>query len=67
MECNNDFRHVCYKDLKNYIERDKYFSDFTKEEIELTQQNIIKTLLPFNSSKILIHSGSLPQQKSPRI
>ena len=40
MECNNDFRHVCYKDLKNYIERDKYFSDFTKEEIELIQKNL---------------------------
>lgn len=40
MECNNDFRHVCYKDLKNYIERDKYFSDFTKEEIKLIQKNL---------------------------
>ena len=40
MECNNDFRHVCYKDLKNYIERAKYFSDFTKEEIELIQKNL---------------------------
>ena len=40
MECNNAFRHVCYKDLKNYIERDKYFSDFTKEEIELIQKNL---------------------------
>ena len=40
MECNNDFRHVCYKDLKNYIERYKYFSDFTKEEIELIQKNL---------------------------
>ena len=40
MECDNDFRHVCYKDLKNYIESDKYFSDFTKEEIELIQKNL---------------------------
>ena len=40
MECKNDFRHGCYKDLKNYIERDKYFSDFTKEEIELIQKNL---------------------------
>ena len=40
MECNKDFRHVCFKDLQNYIERDKYFSDFTPEEIKLIKQNL---------------------------
>lgn len=40
MSCDNQFRHVCFKDLQNYIERDKYFSDFTKDEIALIQKNL---------------------------
>lgn len=40
MACNDDFRHVCYKDLENYIKRDDYFSDFTDEEIKLIQKNL---------------------------
>ena len=41
MACNNDqFRHVCLKDLENYIKRDKYFSDFTKDELALIQKNL---------------------------
>lgn len=40
MACNDEFRHVCLKDLENYIERDKYFSDFTKDEIALIQKNL---------------------------
>ena len=32
MACNNQFRHVCLKDLENYIKRDEYFSDFSDEE-----------------------------------
>ena len=38
MACNNQFRHVCLKDLENYIKRDEYFSDFSDEEkAELTE------------------------------
>ena len=40
MTCNDEFRHVCLKDLENYIKRDQYFSDFTKEEIALIQKNL---------------------------
>lgn len=40
MECNNDFRHVCQKDLQNYMKRDSYFSDFSAEEIATIQKNL---------------------------
>lgn len=40
MECNNNLRHVCFKDLDDYIERDKYFSDFTEEEIAVIRKNL---------------------------
>lgn len=40
MACNDEFRHVCYKDLENYIKRDQYFSDFNPEEIALIQKNL---------------------------
>lgn len=40
MECNNDFRHVCQKDLQNYIKRYSYFSDFNSEEVALIQKNL---------------------------
>lgn len=40
MSCDNQFRHVCFKDLENYIKRDTYFSDFTEEEIKQIQKNL---------------------------
>lgn len=40
MGCNNEFRHVCVKDLDNYIKRDQYFSDYSKEELALVQRNL---------------------------
>lgn len=40
MVCNDEFRHVCLKDLENYIKRDTYFSDFTEEEIKQIQKNL---------------------------
>lgn len=40
MSCDNQFRHVCLKDLDNYIKRDTYFSDFTEEEIRQIQKNL---------------------------
>ena len=49
MACNDEFRHVCLKDLDNYIKRDQYFSDFSKEEITLIQKNL-GIVLPDSSS-----------------
>lgn len=40
MSCSNQFRHVCLKDLENYIRRDTYFSDFSEEEIAQIQKNL---------------------------
>lgn len=40
MACNNEYRHVCLKDLENYIKRDPYFSDFSDAEIKLIQKNL---------------------------
>lgn len=40
MSCSNQFRHVCLKDLENYIKRDAYFSDFSEEEIVQIQKNL---------------------------
>lgn len=40
MSCSNQFRHVCLKDLENYIKRDTYFSDFSEEEIAQIQKNL---------------------------
>lgn len=40
MACNDEFRHVCFKDLENYIVRDNYFSDFSVDEIALVQKNL---------------------------
>lgn len=54
MACNNEYRHVCLKDLENYIERDKYFSDFSKAEIELIQKNLgITTSDGYNPTLVL--------------
>lgn len=38
--CGIDYRHVCMKDLENYIVRDKYFSDFTDKEKEEIRKNL---------------------------
>lgn len=40
MNCNNDFRHVCFKDLDNYFRKDLYFSDLTEEEKDLIRHNL---------------------------
>lgn len=40
MSCDNQFRHVCLKDLDNYVKRDTYFSDFSEEEIKQIQKNL---------------------------
>lgn len=40
MACIEEFRHVCFKDLDNYIQRDQYFSDFTSDEIKLIKKNL---------------------------
>lgn len=40
MKCDNEFRHVCIKDLEDYIKRDNYFSDYTDEEVKLIQKNL---------------------------
>ena len=40
MNCDNKLRHVCLKDLDNYVKRYEYFSDFTEDEIALVQRNL---------------------------
>lgn len=40
MNCNNDYRHVCFKDLDNYFRKDLYFSDLTESEKELIRDNL---------------------------
>lgn len=40
MSCDNEYRHVCLKDLDNYIKRDTYFADFSEEEIKQIQKNL---------------------------
>lgn len=40
MKCNNEYRHVCYKDLQEYIKRTTYFSDFLDIEKELVKRNL---------------------------
>lgn len=37
---NNDFRHVCFKDLQDYLRRDDYFSSFSEEEIQKIKENL---------------------------
>lgn len=36
----NEFRHVCFKDLKNYIRKDSYFKDLTPEEKQEIRKNL---------------------------
>lgn len=40
MSCNDEFRHVCLKDLKHYFKKDDYFGDLSKDEIALIQKNL---------------------------
>lgn len=40
MTCNNEFRHVCLKDLEHYFKKDNYFGDLSEEEIKLIQKNL---------------------------
>lgn len=40
MSCDNQYRHVCLKDLDNYIKRDTYFGDFSENEIKQIQKNL---------------------------
>ena len=40
MNCNNEFKHVCFKDLENYIQRDDYFASYSEEEKELIRKNL---------------------------
>jgi hypothetical protein len=35
MNCDNGLRHVCIKDLENYLKRDDYFSSYTEEELKV--------------------------------
>lgn len=36
----NDYRHVCFKDLKNYFKRSDYFEEFTDYEKKLIRKNL---------------------------
>lgn len=40
MNCNDDFRHVCFKDLEHYFKKDEYFGDLSEDEIKLIQKNL---------------------------
>lgn len=41
MSCINDeFRHVCLKDLEHYFKKDDYFGDLSEDEIKLIQKNL---------------------------
>lgn len=40
MACNDDYRHVCFKDLDNYFKKDTYFSDLSDEEKALVRKNL---------------------------
>lgn len=40
MNCDNGLRHVCVKDLENYLKRDDYFSSYTEEELKVVQKNL---------------------------
>lgn len=56
MACNNQFRHVCLKDLENYIKRDEYFSDFSDEEKVIIKKNLgITTSGEFSEYDPIVH------------
>ena len=56
MVCDNKFRHVCLKDLENYIKRDEYFSDFSDEEKAIIKKNLgITTSGEFSEYDPIVH------------
>ena len=56
MACNNQFRHVCLKDLENYIKRNEYFSDFSDEEKAIIKKNLgITTSGEFSEYDPIVH------------
>ena len=56
MACDNQFRHVCLKDLENYIKRDEYFSDFSDEEKAIIKKNLgITTSGEFSEYDPIVH------------
>lgn len=40
MNCDNEYRHVCFKDLENYFKKDAYFSDLSDDEKALIRKNL---------------------------
>lgn len=40
MACTDKFKHVCFGDLEEYLRRDSYFSDFSKDEIDTIRRNL---------------------------
>jgi hypothetical protein len=36
----NDYRHVCFKDLENYLKKTDYFKDFSEDEKEQIRHNL---------------------------
>lgn len=40
MACNEEYRHVCFKDLENYFKKDQYFNDLSDEEKALIRKNL---------------------------
>jgi hypothetical protein len=36
----NDYRHVCFKDLENYIRRDNFFGDLNEWEKDEIRSNL---------------------------
>jgi hypothetical protein len=36
----NEYRHVCFKDLKNYFKRDDYFGNLLDSEKKLIRENL---------------------------
>ena len=41
MACTDKFKHVCFGDLEEYLRRDSYFSDFSKDEIDTIDISLI--------------------------
>lgn len=40
MACIDKYKHVCFGDLDEYLRRDSYFSDFSKDEIDTIRRNL---------------------------
>lgn len=40
MACTDKYKHVCFGDLEEYLRRDSYFSDFSKNEIDTIRRNL---------------------------